>query len=113
MLLEKGFGRPLIPIYRLIIMKLRPNYVKKQLSLRKGKCKICDACCSVGNFRCRFLNEDGSCSVYDERLKKCPHIKFLAGVRIIKGNRVDDLFPIDRTEQILANVQDRCSFSWR
>ena len=53
-------------IRRFYLLHLRKNYVRRQLSLRRGECHQCAACCSL-LFPCAAQTEDKLCSRYDGR----------------------------------------------
>jgi hypothetical protein len=71
---------------RRLLVYLRPVYVIKSLLSRKGDCKACGTCCKLNLPKCRYLNG-----------KKC---------------EVCWVFPIDRKDQELSDVEDVCGYYW-
>ena len=67
---RQGTGK----IRRLLIVKLRKEYVQRQERLRRGECKRCGACCKL-LFNCPYLHEhpDGtySCAIHQKRPHNC------------------------------------------
>jgi len=56
---------------RLVLVHLKPGYVKKQQTLRNGKCNQCGKCCALF-IKCPMLKDDGLCTVYGKyRPKVC------------------------------------------
>jgi hypothetical protein len=59
---QHSFGK----FRRLYLYTFKKNYVKKMVSIRKGECRQCGACCKL-LYKCPFLIEkDGlfSCKIY-------------------------------------------------
>jgi hypothetical protein len=82
-------------IRRFFLPKLYPDYVKKQLDIRQGKCLQCGKCC-VMLYRCPFLKGSGDnirCLIYNSfRPRQCK------------------LFPID--ERDLQEIGGPCGYSF-
>ena len=78
---------------RFVRIRFRRDEVIEALSLRRGDCNRCGACCEI-LFKCPFLKKhrDGttSCGIYEDRPTQCR------------------LFPIDRRD--LEEVRVTCSF---
>src|SRR5512136_2762431 len=56
---------------RFYFVYFRKEYVKRQLSLRKGECHQCARCCSFV-FHCPMLTQGQLCRTYDKfRLEMC------------------------------------------
>ena len=53
-------------VRRIYLLYCRKNYVRRHLSLRRGECNQCAACCSL-LFPCAAQTEDKLCSRYDGR----------------------------------------------
>ena len=67
--LVEGWGK----LRRFYLCKLRPGYVTRSLTRRRGACTRCGACCSI-MFRCPHLNGVNQCGRYGKRYEQC--IKF-------------------------------------
>ena len=79
-------------LVRFFVVFFRPEYVKRQLALRRGYCNRCGACCEIG-FKCMFLEKKGEmsrCRIYGFRFSQCA------------------LFPMNPFD--LKSVKDVCSF---
>jgi hypothetical protein len=50
-------------VRRFYLIVLRKGYVRRQLSLRRGKCLQCGRCCALG-YRCWSLAADQTCKAY-------------------------------------------------
>jgi hypothetical protein len=78
---------------RFVRIRFKREEVIEALSLRRGDCNRCGACCEI-LFKCPFLrkHEDGTttCGIYEDRPSQCR------------------LFPIDRRD--LDEVRGTCSF---
>ncbi len=78
---------------RFVNIRFRKEEVIEALSLRRGECNRCGACCEL-LFKCPFLKkqEDGSttCGIYEDRPNQCR------------------LFPIEQRD--LEEVRGQCSF---
>lgn len=78
---------------RFVNIRFRKDEVIEQLSLRRGECNRCGACCEI-LFKCPFLKKhpDGTttCGIYDDRPDQCR------------------LYPIERRD--LDEVRGQCSF---
>jgi len=78
---------------RFVRIRFRRDEVVESLSLRRGDCNRCGACCEI-LFKCPFLKKHGdgttSCGIYEDRPSQCR------------------LFPLDRRD--LAEVRGTCSF---
>ncbi len=78
---------------RFVNANFRKQDVIESLSLRRGECNRCGACCEL-LFKCPFLkkHEDGSstCGIYEDRPNQCR------------------LFPINKRD--LEEVRGTCSF---
>ena len=78
---------------RFVRIRFRSEEVVEALSLRRGDCNRCGACCEI-LFKCPFLKKHGdgttTCGIYEDRPRQCR------------------LFPIDRRD--LAEVRGTCSF---
>lgn len=78
---------------RFVNINFRKEEVVAQLSLRRGECNRCGACCEI-LFKCPFLKKhrDGttSCGIYEDRPNQCR------------------LFPIEKRD--LEEVRGTCSF---
>ncbi len=78
---------------RFVHANFRKEDVVESLSLRRGDCNRCGACCEI-LFKCPFLkkHDDGTttCGIYEDRPNQCR------------------LFPIDRRD--LEEVRGSCSF---
>lgn len=78
---------------RFVSANFRKNEVIQSLSLRRGECNRCGACCEI-LFKCPFLkkHDDGTttCGIYEDRPNQCR------------------LFPIEKRD--LAEVRGSCSF---
>lgn len=78
---------------RFVSANFRKENVVAALSLRRGECNRCGACCEIF-FKCPFLRKhrDGSttCGIYEDRPNQCR------------------LFPIESRD--LAEVRGSCSF---
>ncbi|MBV9959283.1 MAG: YkgJ family cysteine cluster protein [Acidobacteria bacterium] len=78
---------------RFVSANFRKEDVIASLSLRRGECNRCGACCEI-LFKCPFLrkHEDGTttCGIYEDRPNQCR------------------LFPIERRD--LEEVRGTCSF---
>ncbi|HVF57961.1 MAG TPA: YkgJ family cysteine cluster protein [Pyrinomonadaceae bacterium] len=78
---------------RFVQIRFRREEVVEALSLRRGECNRCGACCEI-LFKCPFLkkHDDGSstCGIYEDRPNQCR------------------LYPIERRD--LEEVRGTCSF---
>jgi hypothetical protein len=78
---------------RFVSANFRKQEVIDALSLRRGECNRCGACCEI-LFKCPFLkkHDDGTttCGIYEDRPNQCR------------------LFPIEKRD--LAEVRGTCSF---
>lgn len=78
---------------RFVNIRFRRDEVIEALSLRRGECNRCGACCEL-LFKCPFLKKqtDGSttCGIYEDRPNQCR------------------LFPIEQRD--LEEVRGQCSF---
>ena len=78
---------------RFVNIRFRRDEVIAKLSLRRGECNRCGACCEI-LFKCPFLKKHGdgttTCGIYEDRPSQCR------------------LFPIDQRD--LAEVRGTCSF---
>lgn len=78
---------------RFVQIRFRKEEVVAALSLRRGDCNRCGACCEI-LFKCPFLkkHEDATttCGIYEDRPNQCR------------------LFPIEQRD--LAEVRGTCSF---
>jgi hypothetical protein len=78
---------------RFVNIRFRRKEVVAKLSLRRGECNRCGACCEI-LFKCPFLKKHGdgstTCGIYDDRPDQCR------------------LFPIERRD--LEEVRVQCSF---
>jgi hypothetical protein len=78
---------------RFVSANFRKQEVVAALSLRRGECNRCGACCEI-LFKCPFLKKhtDGTttCGIYEDRPNQCR------------------LFPIERRD--LEEVRGTCSF---
>ena len=78
---------------RFVQVRFRRDEVIEALSLRRGECNRCGACCEI-LFKCPFLkkHDDGTttCGIYDDRPNQCR------------------LYPIERRD--LEEVRGTCSF---
>jgi len=78
---------------RFALVRFRRDEVIESLSLRRGDCNRCGACCEI-LFKCPFLKKHDdattSCGIYEDRPSQCR------------------LFPIDQRD--LAEVRGTCSF---
>ena len=78
---------------RAINIRFRKEEVVAKLSLRRGDCNRCGACCEI-LFKCPFLkkHDDGltTCGIYEDRPNQCR------------------LFPIEQRD--LEEVRGQCSF---
>jgi Fe-S-cluster containining protein len=78
---------------RFVRIRFKREEVIEALSLRRGDCNRCGACCEM-LFKCPFLkkHDDGTttCGIYEDRPSQCR------------------LFPIDRRD--LDEVRGTCSF---
>ncbi len=58
-------------IRRLYLLHFRKEYVERQLSMRRGRCRQCAECCSLV-FTCPVLTSRKLCRIYSRgRLKVC------------------------------------------
>ena len=78
---------------RFMSANFRKQEVRESLSLRRGECNRCGACCEI-LFKCPFLKKhtDGTttCGIYEDRPNQCR------------------LFPIEKRD--LEEVRGTCSF---
>ncbi|HEX8719716.1 MAG TPA: YkgJ family cysteine cluster protein [Pyrinomonadaceae bacterium] len=78
---------------RFVRIRFKREEVIEALSLRRGDCNRCGACCEI-LFKCPFLrkHEDGTttCGIYEDRPSQCR------------------LFPLDRRDR--DEVRGTCSF---
>ncbi|MCA1636596.1 MAG: YkgJ family cysteine cluster protein [Acidobacteria bacterium] len=78
---------------RFVQIRFRRDEVVEALSLRRGECNRCGACCEI-LFKCPFLkkHDDGTttCGIYDDRPNQCR------------------LYPIERRD--IEDVRGTCSF---
>jgi hypothetical protein len=78
---------------RFVSANFRKEDVIASLSLRRGECNRCGACCEI-LFKCPFLKKHGdgttTCGIYEDRPNQCR------------------LFPIERRD--LEEVRGTCSF---
>ena len=78
---------------RFVNIRFRKEEVIEALSLRRGECNRCGACCEL-LFKCPFLKKhaDGSttCGIYEDRPNQCR------------------LFPIEQRD--IEEVRGQCSF---
>ena len=78
---------------RFVSANFRKQEVRDSLSLRRGECNRCGACCEI-LFKCPFLKKhyDGTttCGIYEDRPNQCR------------------LFPIEKRD--LEEVRGSCSF---
>ena len=78
---------------RFVQIRFRKEEVVEALSLRRGECNRCGACCEI-LFKCPFLKKhrDGTttCGIYEDRPDQCR------------------LFPIEKRD--LEEVRGTCSF---
>ena len=74
---------------RFMLVKMRPAYVRASIDRRKGECRRCGRCCSIG-FRCPYLTENNHCERYERRYEQCAW------------------FPIDRSD--LRYLGNKCGF---
>jgi Putative zinc- or iron-chelating domain len=78
---------------RFVSANFRKQEVVAQLSLRRGECNRCGACCEI-LFKCPFLkkHDDGTstCGIYEDRPNQCR------------------LFPLERRD--LDEVRGSCSY---
>ena len=78
---------------RFVHANFRKGDVIASLSLRRGECNRCGACCEI-LFKCPFLQKHGdettTCGIYEDRPNQCR------------------LFPIETRD--LAEVRGSCSF---
>ncbi|HEV2704986.1 MAG TPA: YkgJ family cysteine cluster protein [Pyrinomonadaceae bacterium] len=78
---------------RFVNIRFRRKEVVAKLSLRRGECNRCGACCEI-LFKCPFLKKHGdgstTCGIYEDRPDQCR------------------LFPIERRD--LEEVRVQCSF---
>lgn len=85
-------------IRRRLLVYFRPEYVIKSLLSRKGECKVCGTCCKLNLPNCKYF--DG---------KKCE----FGRLGLAKDSRFWCwVFPIDRKDQELSDVEDVCGFYW-
>ena len=75
-------------VRRFLLCHFRPDYVRESISRRHGECRRCGDCCRI-LFRCPFLKNGNSCTIYKMRSRACR------------------MFPIDRRD--LADVPT-CAF---
>ncbi len=57
-------------VRRQYLCRLRPGYVTRTRTRRRGECRQCGSCCQL-TFRCPFWQDDGLCSHYDRRTRTC------------------------------------------
>lgn len=78
---------------RFVLSNFQKQEVIESLSLRRGECNRCGACCEI-LFKCPFLKKqnDGStsCGIYEDRPNQCR------------------LYPIEKRD--LAEVRGTCSY---
>ena len=78
---------------RAINIRFRKEEVVAKLSLRRGDCNRCGACCEI-LFKCPFLKKHGdgtsTCGIYEDRPNQCR------------------LFPLERRD--LQEVRGTCSY---
>ena len=78
---------------RFVQVRFRKEEVIEALSLRRGECNRCGACCEI-LFKCPFLKKHDdnttTCGIYEDRPNQCR------------------LFPIERRD--LEEVRGTCSF---
>jgi hypothetical protein len=78
---------------RFVSIRFKREEVIESLSLRRGDCNRCGACCEI-LFKCPFLKKHGdgstTCGIYEDRPSQCR------------------LYPIDRRD--LEEVRGTCSF---
>ncbi|HVG39003.1 MAG TPA: YkgJ family cysteine cluster protein [Pyrinomonadaceae bacterium] len=78
---------------RFVLSNFQKQEVIESLSLRRGECNRCGACCEI-LFKCPFLKkqDDGStsCGIYEDRPNQCR------------------LYPIEKRD--LAEVRGTCSY---
>jgi len=72
------------------------NYLREKALTRKGSCNMCAKCEEVtSNNRCKFLNDNGTCSVYEDRFLFNPLCR---------------VFPFDEKDKELINKD--CGYYW-
>ena len=80
-------------IRRFVRIRFKREEVVEALSLRRGDCNRCGACCEI-LFKCPFLKKHGdgttTCGIYEDRPTQCR------------------LFPLDRRD--IQEVRGTCSF---
>lgn len=64
--INDNFQQAVGKVRRFYLLHCRKNYVRRQLSLRRGECRQCAACCSL-LFPCAAQTANNLCSRYHGR----------------------------------------------
>ncbi len=87
--LIQRFEEGIFKFRRYYLVKCHPDYVREQLTLRRGECNRCGDCCSIA-FKCHHLDGENNCDMYEKRYDAC-HV-----------------FPIEPRD--LKYLRHRCSY---
>jgi len=68
--LERWFLRLVGQARRQYLSRLRPRYIERQRTVRRGECRQCGSCCDL-TFHCPFLTAENRCDRYDRRTRTC------------------------------------------
>lgn len=64
--LREGYSK----LRRFCLVHFRSKYVERMRKLRRGECRRCGTCCTF-MLRCRSLEGDNRCRVYEKRPLQC------------------------------------------